>query len=349
MDAGSDGGFLVRKYGSSARWEAPEMTAYTNEDHLQQVIAESPGHVAGVSDDALTARELYTSAGPADVCIVDTDGTITVVECKLASNSEKRRMVIGQVLDYASAISLDGGANFDGQWLRAGGSDLTSLSDAGRERLKDNIADGRIHMCLAVDRIDSDLRRLVEYLNQVTLDDIRVTAVQLTYARHKDIEILVPSTYGGELATAKARATGTGTRWTKASFLEAIATTGDQLHATNLFDLQEALDGSRGTKDDYWFGLRPSGGVYFHPYGFRYAPFQLWINNSGAVMCSGLWTNYNAILYHARFSELAQFLGQDHSSRAQGRPLADIEISEFWPIALRCAELINAGDLKDGR
>lgn len=61
-------------------------------------------------------------------------------------------------------------------------------------------------------------------------------------------------------------------------------------------------------------------------------------------MCSGLWTNYNAILYHAGFSELAQFLGQDHSLSAQGRPLSDVDISEFWPIALRCAELINAGD-----
>lgn len=133
----------------------PELTAYTNESHLQQVIAESPGHVAGVSDDALTARELYTSAGPADVCIVDTDGTLTVVECKLASSSEKRRMVIGQVLDYASAISLGGEANFHGQWLRAGGPDLSSLDDGGRERLENNIAGGRVHMCLAVDQIDS--------------------------------------------------------------------------------------------------------------------------------------------------------------------------------------------------
>ncbi|WP_031332673.1 hypothetical protein [Williamsia sp. D3] len=260
-----------------------------------------------MSDDALTARELYTSAGPADVCIVDTDGTITVVECKLASSSEKRRMVIGQVLDYASAISLGGEGNFHGQWLRAGGPDLASLGDGGRERLENNIAGGRVHMCLAVDQIDSDLRRLVEHLNRITRGNIRVTAVQLTYARHGDLEILVPSTYGGELATAKGRATGTGSRWTKAAFLDAIGTPDARARATTLFDLQEAVDDRRGTKDDYYFGLRPSGGVFFHPYGHRYAPFYLWINITGTVMCSGLWTNYNAILHDSGFSELAQF------------------------------------------
>lgn len=85
-----------------------------------------------------------------------------------------------------------------------------------------------------------------------------MTAVQLTYARHGDLEILVPSTYGGELATAKARATGNATRWTKTSFLDAIGTPDDQSRATTLFDLQEAFDDRRGTKDDYWFGLRPA-------------------------------------------------------------------------------------------
>lgn len=147
---------------------------------------------------------------------------------------------------------------------------------------------------------------------------------------------------GGELATAKARATGTGSRWTKAAFLDAIGSPDDRARATTLFDLQEALDDRRGTKDDYYFGLRPNGGVFFHPYGLRYAPFYLWINTTGTVMCSGLWTNYNAILHDSGFSELAQFLGQVHSSRAQGRPLSEIDISEFWPIALRCADLINA-------
>ncbi|GCE44891.1 hypothetical protein Rhow_000517 [Rhodococcus wratislaviensis] len=56
-------------------------------------------------------------------------------------------------------------------------------------------------------RSTPDLRRLVEYLNQITHDEVQVTALQLTCARHGDLENLIPSTYGGEIAAAKALTT----------------------------------------------------------------------------------------------------------------------------------------------
>lgn len=115
-------------------------------------------------------------------------------------------MVVGQVLDYAAAISKDGTDAFLDTWHRRGGPDLrTGLDDSAIDQLRRNVSDGRIDLCLAVDRIDGDLRRLVEYLNATTRDDVRVTALQLVYASHGDVEILVPSTYGGELAEAKVR------------------------------------------------------------------------------------------------------------------------------------------------
>lgn len=75
-------------------------------------------------------------------------------------------MVIGQVVDYASAIWMDGDASFFGAWQARGGVDLsTTLAPEALEELKRNIRDARLNLCLAVDSIDSDLRRLVEYLN----------------------------------------------------------------------------------------------------------------------------------------------------------------------------------------
>ncbi len=120
-------------------------------------------------------------AGPIDVCIVDTDGSVTVVECKLASNSERRRMVIGQVIDYASAIWKDGITAFLSAWGRRGGRNRSGLlNPEAFEGLKSNVDAARINLCLAVDAIDHDLRRLVEYLDEVTLDEVRVTALQLS-------------------------------------------------------------------------------------------------------------------------------------------------------------------------
>ncbi|MGW4337527.1 hypothetical protein ACWEK5_32660 [Rhodococcus koreensis] len=343
-----DLGVLVRRVGSTSAWATPEMTAYVNEDHLQRIIADAPDRVPGVPEGAIAVRELPTSAGPADVCIVGPDGALTIVECKLASNSERRRMVIGQVLDYAAAIWRDGEAAFHEQWARRSGHDLHTLGEGGYEQLGRNIAAGRIHLCLAVDQIDADLRRLVEYLNQITRDDIQVTALQLTYARDGDLEILIPSTYGGEIAAAKARTSagaGTTTRWTKDTFLDTLGAGADRTSAETLFARLDQVDDRHGTHDDLWYGNKPGGGIFFHPYGLRYAPIQLWINKSGQLMAYGNWYQYDKIKYHPGFAELAHLVGQDHQSTAKGFPIADLpDLDQFWSVTLQCAEHINRPD-----
>ena len=50
-------------------------------------------------------RELPTSAGPVDNMFVSPAGDLTVVETKLWRNPEARRKVVGQILDYAAALS----------------------------------------------------------------------------------------------------------------------------------------------------------------------------------------------------------------------------------------------------
>lgn len=321
---------------------SPEMAAYDNEDHLQRIISAAPHQIAGISDSALTVREFQTSAGPADVCIVDRDGSITVVECKLASNSERRRMVIGQVIDYASAICVDGPAAFRNRWARQGGPELSALDDNAAAHLDDCIDNGRVHLCLAVDRIDEDLRRLVEYLNRITRENVRVTALQLAYARHGNLEVLVPSTFGGELATAKARRAETGQAWTLESFVDALASPEDRVLAESFFELQRGTSRTHGDHDDFWFGNRPGGGIFFHPYGLRYAPLMLKIDRDGALFGSGTWNNYPGIRNHAGFAQLAEFVGQDHWASASAFLIADLDADELWQIVLRCAENINA-------
>lgn len=202
---------LVHEVGTSGGWTSPEISTYDNEAHLQKLLVDDPGRVPGVAHEAKAVAELSTSGGSIDVTIIEPNGALTVVECKLASNSERRRMIIGQVIDYAAAIWMDGEESFVSAWQARSGSDPSEFltSDAFSD-LKRNIADARIHLCLAVDSIDDDLRRLVEYLNRVTVDHVRVTALQLGYARHGDLEILIPLTFGGEIAAAKRRASGGG-------------------------------------------------------------------------------------------------------------------------------------------
>ncbi|MDP1820905.1 MAG: hypothetical protein Q8K58_13590 [Acidimicrobiales bacterium] len=277
--------------------------------------------------------------------IVSSDGALTAVECKLEANPEKRRMVIGQVIDYASAISADGFDRFVGAWHARGGADLVaSLTPEALGELRSRIESGTIGLCLAVDRIDNDLRRLVEYLNQVTQDRISVTALQLGYARHADLEILIPTTYGGEIAAAKATHAGSSRteRWSLDSFVGAVEQEPDQRFLARVLELLGADDETTEGHASLWFGARPGGGLFFHLLGLRYPPFQLWINAAGSLTIAGNWQNFPKLTGHAGFAELARFLGQDENGPARFVPVAGIDPDELWVIAQRAARAINA-------
>lgn len=86
-------------------------TAGRNEAWLRDTLFEHPD-ILPVSDLEPAfgpllplCRELRTEAGPLDLCFINGEGRLTLVECKLWRNPEARRKVIAQVLDYARAIS----------------------------------------------------------------------------------------------------------------------------------------------------------------------------------------------------------------------------------------------------
>jgi hypothetical protein len=336
-----DSGLLIRRVGDNA-WVSPQSRAYENEDHLQRILAASPGQVPGVSEEALAVRELVTSAGPLDVCIVDVDGRVTVVECKLASNSERRRMVIGQVIDYAAAIWRDGEEAFHAAWHSRGGPDLAeALGPDAFADLTAALRRGQLNLCLAVDRIDADLRRLVEFLNLVAIPQVSVTAIQLSYARDGDIEILIPTTYGGELAQARTAPAARADRWTKEAFLEAVLDDGDRRSAAWLLDQVEATMPDAGPHPRVWYGSRPGGALFLSPFGREYSPIQLWVKKTGQLMCYGNWSQFSAVRHHHGFRELAAMLGQDHHSGQRGVAVATLDQERLWSAVLRCSEEIH--------
>ena len=334
---------LVHRVGDPAPWTAPESSSYVNEAHLQEVLARSPHWVSGVPERSFSVRELYTSAGPVDVVIVAPDGAITAVECKLESNPEKRRMVIGQLIDYAAAITADGFDRFQDAWAARGGPDLGSaLVPEAVDELRSRIEAGTIGLCLAVDRIDGDLRRLVEYLNRATHDRIAVTALQLAYARHNDLEVLVPSTYGGEIAAVKsANGPRRSDHWTRESFIDAVEDPADQAFLARILARLDNQPRDQDRRDPIWYGARPGGGLFFHFPGFRFPPFQLALNAAGRLTVKGNWQGFPTIAGHPGFAELAEVLGQQESGPTRFVPVADPDPDALWDVAEQTARAIN--------
>ncbi|MCP3877642.1 MAG: hypothetical protein GY701_04510 [Sulfitobacter sp.] len=334
-------GMLVRAQGGT--WSAPESSAYENEAHLQQMLAEQPGWIPGVDAPAFTAQELHTTAGPIDVCIVGSDGGLTVVECKLASNSEKRRMVVGQVIDYASAVWREGADGFVRSWEARTGQNLAELlPDTSMDQLVSNIESARIDLCLAVDEIDADLRRLVEFLNKATRPDVRVTALQLAYARQGAVEILVPSTYGGEIAETKVRTAGhLAETWTVESFVEGLDTDEDRALASRIMERAQDAEGPR-RRPPLWFGNRPGGGIYLHPGGVSHSPAWIWVNSKRRLTICGTWKAYLSLAHHPAYARLAKLLGQSHLEGAKGVMASEVDLDELWPVLTECGLDLDA-------
>lgn len=335
--------FLVRSVGSN-EWTPPEATAYREEKELQNLLAADPVLIPGVSSSAEAVQELQTSAGPIDICVVDADGSVTVVECKLAKNPEKRRMVIGQILDYASSLRIGGLDEFRNAWQRAGGSALDAMLSAdGDKALAENLSRGRINLCLAVDKFDDDLRRLIEYLNLVTANEIMVTALQLAYARHGTVEILVPTTFGAEIAASKSVGRTKKESWTWETFLADLASDEDRAIALELRSRLESIAAPVGSRR-YWFGNRPGGGIHFRIHGYRHCAFQLWQNSAHELLIYGNWPVWTTVANHEGFKALAEFLGQSHLGGAESVRARDLDIDGFWSAAVACDRAINGLD-----
>jgi hypothetical protein len=194
-------------------WTAPRVAGYALESEMQALLADHPALVPGVGPAASSCRGFLTEPGPVDVVIVDENGELTLVECKLAANPQIRREIIGQLFDYASCFWKMDVNDFLAKWRLRGPDLLAALHDEKAEVLREaiarNLADGRFRLVLAADEINKPLKRMVEYLNAMSGAETSVIAVAYTRMTHGEVELLVPEIYGQESAEAKANRSGT--------------------------------------------------------------------------------------------------------------------------------------------
>lgn len=95
----------------SKGWEFAEPIEPKVEVELQNLLVESPSLIPvdeireGVSPLLFAISEFgLPGSGNTDILAFSPDGDIVIVECKLTSNPESKRKVIGQILEYASYL-----------------------------------------------------------------------------------------------------------------------------------------------------------------------------------------------------------------------------------------------------
>jgi hypothetical protein len=156
------------------------------EKTLQELIAEKPGllHFSNESPLFLIDREIKLNCGDIDILLVNREGRITIVEVKLEKNPEIDRHILGQIVDYASSLTL---LQFEELNTRTLGKldkvlNEISLDDEQyhrkREHCTETLNRGIFQLIIAVDNAPNELLRKWLYESAHTDLDLRLVTIQ---------------------------------------------------------------------------------------------------------------------------------------------------------------------------
>ena len=213
---------------TDGEWVSPQMMPYSLEAHLQDLLLGAPHVIPGIEEPVAICKEFATGPGPADLIVIGASGEITIIECKLKYNSESRREILGQILDYASALWQMPLETFAGQWAKCSGQPLRTMLGENADFILENVRQylevGKFNLVLAVDEINPKLERIVTYLNRVTKDDVSVYAVAFKRVSVGPTEVLMPETFGLDQVEAKeVAAQGARHTWPQQAYREYLA------------------------------------------------------------------------------------------------------------------------------
>lgn len=230
---------MVRSKGEKG-WKPLDESHYDSEAHLQELLNKDisliplePPLLVSVSEFGLPG------SGATDIIAVNQDGAITIVECKLAKSRDVRRMVVGQLLEYAAFLTKMPVDDFLERFDELAEAPLfetlaENLEDFEESMFKENLAgnlnDGRFTLIVAVDSINEELREIILYLNAHS--DCTVGALELEYFKDEKRELLVPRLYGGpeaKKATGKRETSPRRKKWDEISFFEEARSLGENL------------------------------------------------------------------------------------------------------------------------
>lgn len=206
--------------------ELIEMTEdlYDREALLQRDLADFPNLLAGDQMDTddprrwmLIAREASVpdkkggnERWSADHLFVDQDAIPTIVEVKRSADTRGRREVAGQMLDYVSHATLyweaeDLYETFEATCEERGTTptqELAEFLDEGEDVITNfwdgveaNLRSGNVRLLFVADKIPSELKRIVEFMNE-QMSTAEVLAVEVTPYTSGDQTAYVPRLYG---------------------------------------------------------------------------------------------------------------------------------------------------------
>ena len=293
-----------------------EEQRFALEDDLQKLLAEHPHLLDGEQVSPgnprrwlLVKREMGVpvAAGESDQfsldhLLVDQDAIPTLVEVKRGSNTQIRREVVGQMLDYAANASQfwtleDLRRSFEETWGDDANERLRELlqnedeepdADAFWSEVATNLVAKRMRLLFVADAIPIELQRIVEFLNAQFRDNIEALAVEVKQFKGKSAgsgSALVPRVIGRTAAAPGKSAAGARVRSkiSRSEFLSLLPSDEARDATERLF----AVCGKHGAKiepGDKGFSIR----VKLPEEDYRYLVTVAWFYPTDGVFWMGL-------------------------------------------------------------
>ena len=270
------------KGNTEERWRRVRDSNYRDEAHLQRLLYESPDliPIEDLGDGTIGPRLFIKEAGlpgsgNTDLIGVDEAGGITIVECKLATNPDIRRKVIGQVLEYAAYLWQMPYDEFDAVVQRREGQPLAELvrqrleeegsvedwlEEDFRAGMVETLRKGTFRLIIAVDEVTDELRRVIQYLNTSGPAGFNIYGLEMRYFANDQTELLVPQLMG--MTVHKSTMTTGRKRWDADSFFRKAETDNAPEVVQIMRDL---LEFAQQEADRVWWGMgKVSGSYTFH-------------------------------------------------------------------------------------
>lgn len=242
---------------------------YDSEDDLQKLLArhlelldgeqvrpDNPRRWILISREmGIAERSQESPRWSLDHLLVDQDAVPTLVEVKRSSNTEIRRTIVGQLLEYAAHAADTWTVDTMRERYVASCEELGNDPAARLARLLDtedvdvdvffndvatNLAARRMRLLFVADEIPDPLLRVVEFLNQ-QMPTVEVLAVEIKQYKGTARRTLVPRVIG---RIAGSSGTKPGTRrpnLNRETFLEAFPGVDDREVAAQLLDRAVAV------------------------------------------------------------------------------------------------------------
>jgi hypothetical protein len=259
---------------------------YDTEDLLQEYLADHHDLLAGDQIDSasprrwlLVSREMSLASEEdgagrwsVDHLFLDQDAIPTIVEVKRSTDTRIRREVVGQMLDYAAnavvywpverlQAQLEAGREDHEQVLTELLEDTEASPEEFWQKVKTNLQAGKVRLIFVSDEIPTELRRIVEFLNQ-QMDPTEVLAVEIKQYVGENLKTLVPRVIGHtvEAQQKKTGAVHESKQWDEPSFFTALEA---RRGADEAGVARKILEWAETGPFDIWWGKGKHDGSFF--------------------------------------------------------------------------------------